>query len=79
MKVYQKDGTQVPATSPILVRQLMSHTSGLIYSFIQPNLPISKIWVEGGEMRTDLPAKVWAEQVVAKLPLVAEPGTAWNY
>lgn len=79
VKVYQKDGTEVPATKPILVRQLMSHTSGLIYSFIQPNLPISKIWAEGGEMRTDLPAKVWAEQVVAKLPLIAEPGTAWNY
>jgi CubicO group peptidase (beta-lactamase class C family) len=79
VKVYQKDGTEVPATSPILVRQLMSHTSGLIYSFIQPNLPISKIWAAGGEMRTDLPAKVWAEQVVAKLPLIAQPGTAWNY
>ena len=79
VKVYQKDGTQVPASKPILVRQLMSHTSGLIYSFIQPNLPISKIWADGGEMRTDLPAKVWSEQVVAKLPLVAEPGTAWNY
>ena len=68
-----------PVPEPILVRQLMSHTSGLIYSFIQPNLPISKIWADGGEMRTDLPAKVWSEQVVAKLPLVAEPGTAWNY
>jgi CubicO group peptidase (beta-lactamase class C family) len=79
VKVYQKDGTQVPATKPILVRQLMSHTSGLIYSFIQPNLPISKIWVAGGEMRTDLPAKDWANDVVAKLPLIAEPGTAWNY
>jgi CubicO group peptidase (beta-lactamase class C family) len=79
VKVYQKDGTQLPASKPILVRQLMSHTSGLIYSFIQPNLPISKIWADGGEMRTDLPAKAWAEQVVAKLPLVAEPGTAWNY
>jgi CubicO group peptidase (beta-lactamase class C family) len=79
MKVYQKDGAQVPATKPILVRQLMSHTSGLIYSFIQPQLPISKLWDAGGEARTDLTPKDWSEQVVAKLPLVAEPGTAWNY
>ncbi|MEZ5938219.1 MAG: serine hydrolase domain-containing protein [Hyphomonadaceae bacterium] len=79
MQVMQKDGTLTPATQPMLIRHLMSHTSGLIYSFIQPNAPISKVWVEGGEMRTDLPAKDWAREVVAKLPLVAEPGTAWNY
>jgi CubicO group peptidase (beta-lactamase class C family) len=77
--VFQKDGDPVPASSPILVRQLMSHTSGIIYSFIQPQLPISKVWVAGGEQRTDLTAKEWSEQVVAKLPMIAEPGTAWNY
>ncbi len=33
----------------------------------------------GGEGRTDLSAKDWSEQVVAKLPMIAEPGTAWNY
>jgi CubicO group peptidase (beta-lactamase class C family) len=78
-KVFQKDGSTVPATKPMLVRQLMSHTSGLIYSFIQPQLPISKVWDAGGEARVDLTPKDWSEQVVAKLPLVAEPGTAWNY
>jgi CubicO group peptidase (beta-lactamase class C family) len=41
--------------------------------------PIGKIWAEGGEMRTDLTAKDYSEQVIAKLPLIAEPGTAWNY
>ena len=77
--VFQKDGPPTPATKPILVRQLMSHTSGIIYSFIQPQLPISKVWVAGGEGRTDLTPKDWSEQVLAKLPMVAEPGTAWNY
>lgn len=73
------NGQPVAATKPVLVRQLMSHTSGIIYSFIQPNLPISKFWAENGEARTDLPAKDWANDVAAKLPLVGEPGTAWNY
>ncbi len=57
VKVLQKDGTQVPATKPILVRQLMSHTSGLIYGFVTAGQPISKIWIDGGEMRSDLTAK----------------------
>lgn len=79
VKVLQKDGTQTPATKPILIRQLMSHTSGLIYGFVTAGQPISKIWVDGGEMRTDLSAKDLSEQVYAKLPLIAEPGAAWNY
>jgi CubicO group peptidase (beta-lactamase class C family) len=73
------NGNPAPATKPVLVRHLMSHTSGIIYSFIQPNLPISKYWAENGEGRTDLTAKDWSNDVAAKLPLVAEPGTAWNY
>lgn len=79
VKVLQKDGTQVKATKPILIRQLMSHTSGLIYGFVTAGQPISKIWIDGGEMRSDLTAKDLSEQVFAKLPLIAEPGTAWNY
>lgn len=79
IKVWQKDGDPVPATKPMLIRHLMSHTSGIIYSFIQPQLPISKAWVAGGEQRQDLSAKDWSEQVVAKLPMAAEPGAAWNY
>ncbi|MBS0332642.1 MAG: beta-lactamase family protein, partial [Proteobacteria bacterium] len=34
--VWQPDGATKPATRPMLVRNLMSHTSGLIYGFIQP-------------------------------------------
>jgi CubicO group peptidase (beta-lactamase class C family) len=79
IKVWQKDGDPVAATKPMLIRHLMSHTSGIIYSFIQPTQPISKAWVAGGEGRTDLTAKDWSEQVVAKLPMAAEPGAAWNY
>ncbi|MDP3740263.1 MAG: serine hydrolase domain-containing protein [Hyphomonadaceae bacterium] len=79
VKIWQKEGDPVPSTKPMLIRHLMSHTSGVIYSFIQPQLPISKAWVAGGEQRQDLSAKDWSEQVVAKLPMVAEPATAWNY
>jgi CubicO group peptidase (beta-lactamase class C family) len=76
--VWQADGTTVPATRPMLVRNLMSHTSGLIYGFVQPTTPLGKAWAAGGEYRSDLPNREYAK-LIAKLPLKAEPGTAWNY
>jgi CubicO group peptidase (beta-lactamase class C family) len=78
LRVWQADGTSVPATRPMLVRNLMSHTSGLIYGFIQPASPISKAWAAGGENRDDLTAREYAK-VIAGLPLRSEPGTAWYY
>jgi CubicO group peptidase (beta-lactamase class C family) len=62
----------------MLVRHLMSHTSGLIYGFIQPNAPISKAWAAGGENRNDLTAREYA-RLLAGLPLKSEPGAAFNY
>jgi CubicO group peptidase (beta-lactamase class C family) len=62
----------------MLVRNLMSHTSGLIYGFIQPNTPISQAWAKGGENNDQVPLREYAK-IVAKLPLRSEPGTAWYY
>ena len=78
LRVFQADGSSVPASRPMLVRNLMSHTSGLIYGFIQPTSPIGKVWDAGGENRSDLTAREYAK-LIAKLPLKNEPGTAWNY
>lgn len=78
LTVFQPDGTTRPATRPMLVRNLMSHTSGLIYGFIQPTAPIAKVWAAGGENRLDLTARDYAK-LIAKLPLRTEPGTAWFY
>lgn len=78
LKVWQADGSTAPATRPMLVRHLMSHTSGLIYGFIQPTSPLAKAWAQGGEYRNDLTAREYA-RVLAKLPMRHEPGTAWYY
>lgn len=78
LRVWQADGTSVPATKPMLVRNLMSHTSGLIYGFIQPTTPISKAWAAGGENNDRMTVREYAK-VIAKLPLRSEPGTAWYY
>jgi CubicO group peptidase (beta-lactamase class C family) len=78
LTVIQPDGTSKPATKPMLIRHLMSHTSGLIYGFIQPNTPLGKQYAAAGEGD---PSKTAREQakIFAGLPLAAEPGTAWNY
>lgn len=78
LAVWQADGTTKPATRPMLVRNLMSHTSGLIYGFIQPASPLAKAWAAGGENRYDLKNRDFAK-MIAKLPLRSEPGTAWYY
>lgn len=78
LTVIQPDGTSKPATTPMLVKHLMAHTSGLIYGFIQPNTPLGKQYAAAGEGD---PSKTAREQarIFAGLPLAAEPGTAWNY
>lgn len=78
LKVWQADGTTVPAARPMLVRHLMSHTSGLIYGFITPQAPIAKAWAAGGENRSDVNNREYA-RIIAGLPLKNEPGAAWNY
>ena len=78
LTVYQPDGSTKPATKPMLVRNLMSHTSGIIYGFIQPASPLAKVWDAGGENRNDVKLRDYAK-IVAKLPMRTEPGTAWYY
>lgn len=78
VRVLQSDGSTRPAASPILVRHLMSHTSGLIYGFIEPASALGKMYAEGGETRTDLSPREYAK-LMAALPLKADPGAAWNY
>lgn len=84
--------TSVPAKNQITVRHLLTHTAGLGYSIITKG-PLLKAYNENGinpavMSRFPIPGfpvaaptpdlKTFAERV-AKLPLVAEPGTKWSY
>jgi len=81
----------VAAVRPITIRMLLTHTSGLSYNIIAKGALLKEYErlgilpaavsnaIEPG-MRRARPATLaaFADQV-AKAPLIAQPGTAWNY
>jgi CubicO group peptidase (beta-lactamase class C family) len=63
----------------ITVRQLLTHTSGLSYTFLEPpDGPYHKAEVSDGLAEPGLAADVNLRRL-ASVPLVHEPGTTWNY
>jgi CubicO group peptidase (beta-lactamase class C family) len=82
MKVaVQKPGTSevdfVSALRPITVQDLMRHTSGLTYGFL-PGTPVAKTYQEAHLFGSDVTNAEFANSI-AKLALVAQPGSSWNY
>ena len=83
------------ASSPITIQQLASHTSGLSYSFMPGpvgsmyvseemerglgNVPTAGgIFFTSGTKPAFNSLREWV-RALAELPLVAQPGTIWNY
>ena len=64
------------AVSPLLIKHLMSHTSG-----IGGNRDLISLSVKWMEKRDNKPYETLEEQVkdVLKFPLAFDPGTQWNY
>ena len=81
-KVNLKDSTFTahPAKSPITIRQLLTHTSGIGYGFI--NLNIKPLYDKAGIPDAFVLKKdVLADKIkkLAKMPLLHEPGEAFTY
>jgi CubicO group peptidase (beta-lactamase class C family) len=68
-----------PSPSEITVRDLLTHCSGLVYSFTTQGT-LAKAYEEAGVMgsETTLTSAEWAQRL-GKLPLAHAPGTKWNY
>ncbi|MBV8094510.1 MAG: beta-lactamase family protein [Acetobacteraceae bacterium] len=69
----------VPAQRDITFRDLLTHTSGLTYGFMESN-PVDALYRERG-VDFGLPDGNLGELVerAAALPLIAQPGREWNY
>ncbi|MFJ9814850.1 serine hydrolase domain-containing protein [Streptomyces sp. NPDC101151] len=83
-RVYESgSGTEVrtrPAGGPILIRHLLTHTSGLTFGFYYKH-PVDALYRAAGLESSVPPGADLARtmEVYARLPLQFEPGTQWNY
>ncbi|MET7290551.1 serine hydrolase domain-containing protein [Streptomyces griseoloalbus] len=83
-RVYESgSGDQVrtrPASGPLLVRHLMTHTAGLTFAFYHAH-PVDALYRAAGLESSVLPGSDLARttEVYAGLPLQFDPGTQWNY
>ncbi|GGZ04984.1 serine hydrolase [Streptomyces geysiriensis] len=69
-----------PASGPVLVRHLMTHTAGLTFGFYHAH-PVDALYRAAGLESSTRPGADLADTVdlYASLPLQFEPGTRWNY
>jgi CubicO group peptidase (beta-lactamase class C family) len=71
----------VPASNPMLVWHLMTHTAGLTYDFFFNN-PVDEMYRKlfaYGQSPTPTYTLAEACERWASIPLLFEPGTSWNY
>ncbi len=69
----------VPADKPITIEHLLTHTSGLTYGFF--GNAVSKLYAAGGvepDGGNGLTLEEFAKNAATQ-PLLAQPGTQWNY
>lgn len=80
MTVRRQDGGVEAAERDITIRHLMTHTSGLAYlmmpSPVQEDYRAANVFAIRNRLSESLEAHV---KRLARLPLAAQPGMAWNY
>jgi CubicO group peptidase (beta-lactamase class C family) len=82
LKVYtgrNEDGSPKleDARRSMTMRELMTHTAGLGY-VLNPNGPVDKMIIEANVLNTAAPLQAMIDGL-AKIPLLAQPGTRWSY
>ncbi len=77
----QKQTAEVPATREITILDLLRHTSGMTYG-VFGNTAVDRMMKEAGLNDAAMKHKLTDMQVadaMAKLPLLQQPGTQWQY
>ena len=82
LKVYtgkNDDGTTKleDAKRSMTMRELMTHTAGLGY-VLSANNPVDKMIIDGNVLNAGAPLQTMIDGL-AKIPLLAQPGTRWSY
>jgi len=79
-RVWAGEGREpVPAERPITYRDLMTHTSGLTYGFMHATAVDALYREHGVDFQTSEADLGEVVERAAGLPLLAQPGAAWNY
>ena len=82
LKVYtgrNEDGSPKleDAKRSMTMRELMTHTAGLGY-VLSPMNPVDKMIIDGNVLNAGAPLQSMIDGL-AKIPLLAQPGTRWSY
>lgn len=77
VKVREADGRLVDPVRPIMVRDLMTHMSGLSYHFVEDS-PLAKAYNEGRLLDAQCSLEAAIDDL-ARLPLAFQPGSRWRY
>src|SRR5499427_8330687 len=81
LRVRGPDGTEGPASRPPTIRELLTHTAGLSYNFINNPRLVDAYRQARVTDGLDQPELTTAEamQRLASVPLGYQPGTGWEY
>jgi CubicO group peptidase (beta-lactamase class C family) len=77
VKVMEADGSLVNPARPIVLRDLMTHTSGLTYHFVDES-PAAKMY-HGAKLLDAQCSLEAAIDDLARFPLAFQPGSRWRY
>jgi CubicO group peptidase (beta-lactamase class C family) len=77
VKALGADGALADPVRPILVADLMAHTSGLTYHFLEDS-PVSRLYEKSKLLDAKVPLKEAIDDL-AQFPLAFQPGSRWQY
>src|SRR5579863_1961206 len=69
----------VPAVRDITFRDLLTHTSGLTYGFMEATPVDGQYRDRGVDFQTSDKSLAEVVELAAEIPLIAHPGAEWNY
>jgi CubicO group peptidase (beta-lactamase class C family) len=77
VKVLEADGSLVNLARPVMLRDLMTHMSGLTYHFVDES-PLGKMYQEAKLLDAKCPLEAAIDDL-ARFPLAFHPGSRWRY